>query len=216
MDRRPVLTAALARRVAEMPLSSSQRGLRSRLGVHRPLVVGPAILLGPDGGSPRWRVHVSTDGRLVPLGPRGAGGVACRLRSLRASGATCRPAAALLSAHDVEPPFTPFLFRRGRGPCAEFYGWSLLYQGRSAGVGLIDPHDRFPELPAFYESAQELLDRAAFLAARGVASRAVALLTEERDFSVDAAGRHRNRFYPQAIFCRPQGPGWPDRPARQG
>jgi hypothetical protein len=82
-------------------------------------------------------------------------------------------------------------------------------------VGLIDPHDQFTALPAFYESPQELLDRAEFLAAKGVPSRAVALVTEEADFVVDGAGRRHNRFFPQAIFCQPQGLGWLEAPDRQ-
>jgi hypothetical protein len=215
MDRRSVVTSVLARHVSEIPLAYGRHQLRSRLGVYTPLVVGPAILHGPDGASRRWRVHVSGDGRLLPLAPRSAAALAGRLRSLRASNATCRMGAALLALLDIAPQAPPVRVRSGQGPCSDFYGWSLLYQGRSAGVGLIDPHDHVSELPAFYESPQELLDRAAFLAAKGIPSRAVALVTEEADFVVDGAGRRHNRFFPRGIFCQPQGLGWLHEPARQ-
>ena len=160
-------------------------------------------------------MHVSADGRLLPLGPRSAPALAGRLRSLRARATSSPHGAAILSPLDITPPASPLHLRSGHGPCTEFYGWSLLYQGSWAGVGLIDPHEQLTELPAFYESPQELLDRAEFLAAKGVPSRAVALVTEEADFVVDGAGRRHNRFFPQAIFCQPQGLGWLEAPDRQ-
>jgi hypothetical protein len=215
MDRKPVVTTVLTRHVTDMPLSYGRREVRSRLGVYAPLVVGPAILHGPDGASRRWRVHVSGDGRLLPLGPQLAAPLSSRLRSLRSMGATCRMGAALLSSLDVAQHAKPFRLRWGNGPATDFYGWALLYQSRSAGVGLIDPHERFAELPAFYESPQELLDRAAFLAAKGVASRALALVTEEADFVIDGSGRRHNRFFPECIFCQPHGFGWLDEPVGQ-
>lgn len=185
------------------PLSFTCRVVRSRLGLYAPLVLGQAILHGPDARSHRWRVHVSADGRLMPLGPRSAAAVAGRLRSLRAINAICRVGEAMLSTLDFTEDLCLLHPEPEADKSIECYGWSLLYQSQSAGVGLIDAHEEFTELPAFYESALELLDRAAFLDSKGVRSRAVAIVADETDIVVDSLGRRHNRFFPLEAGGRP-------------
>lgn len=186
---------------ASLPFSC--RVVRSRLGLYAPLVLGQAILHGPDARSHRWRVHVSADGRLMPLGPRSAAAVAGRLRSLRAINAICRVGEAMLSTLDFTEDLCLLHPEPEADKSIECYGWSLLYQSQSAGVGLIDAHEEFTELPAFYESALELLDRAAFLDSKGVRSRAVAIVADETDIVVDSLGRRHNRFFPLEAGGRP-------------
>ncbi len=72
------------------------------------------------------------------------------------------------------------------------------------GVALIDAHESFTDLPAFYESPLELLDRSSFLAARGISTRPIALVTRPEDFEVvENTAEVRNKFLPNALFRCP-------------
>ena len=72
------------------------------------------------------------------------------------------------------------------------------------GTAAIDPHDRFDDLPALFESPLELIDRSVFLAARGIPNRPIAILTRPEDFVRRETGEGwTNRYYPQARFRRP-------------
>jgi hypothetical protein len=198
MNRPPVLTRLPATLLAEGGAEALDR--RYRL-----LVVGPALLHRPLGDLGPWRVRVSTDGSLLPLSPATAGGLAGRLAALRRTGR------ARLGAAILEPPDLPlvgpslrdaFRQRAAASRRREFYGWSLLYRLPGDDDALIDPDERFPDLPAAYESPLELADRQAFLARRGVPSRAIALLTQRDDFDVVEGTVRRNRYCPQASWRR--------------
>jgi hypothetical protein len=84
------------------------------------------------------------------------------------------------------------------------YGWSLLYQLPGlVGVARIDAGETTSDLPAAYESPQELLDRTDFLAARGIATRPLALVTQPEDIARTAGAAYaRNRFVPHAVYQR--------------
>jgi len=173
---------------------------------YRLLVVGAAILHRPHGAAGPWRVQVSTTGSLLPVAPRTAAGLASRLAVLRARG-LARLAAAILDPGDL-PRVAPLLrtallrhdlTQRRR----EFYGWGLLYRLPGAGtVGLVDPHERFPDMPAWYESPLELADRQDFLARRGVPTRAIAIVTQRDDFDVVDGHVRRNRYCARATWRR--------------
>jgi hypothetical protein len=87
----------------------------------------------------------------------------------------------------------------------EIYGWALMYQlPGMLDTAAIDPHEEFDDLPAYYRSPLELVDRAAFLAARGIPNRPIALLTRREDFHPRGVGpRPLNRFQPEVSFRRP-------------
>ena len=87
-----------------------------------------------------------------------------------------------------------------RGAAIEIYGWALLYRGRD-GDALVDAHDEFDDLPAYSTAPAELADRAEHLAARGIASRPVALVTAAEDFI--AGDPARNRFFPAGAYRGP-------------
>jgi hypothetical protein len=194
-----------ARLVAEPSVDAANPPPQRR--AYRPLVVGPVLLRrdGPRGG---WSVRVSGDGRLLPS-PRGGMAVLTRrLQLCRASGIVHRVAAALVAPQDVSLD-SPRLIASDAQPQSEFYGWSLMIQFPDMKtLALVDPHERFADLPAFYESPLELIDRSTFLAGKGIASRPIALITQPGDFVVGADGRLRNRFYPDARFRRPAGLDW--------
>ena len=181
---------------------------RQRGQLVRPLVAGLAIL-HRDGRHAAWQVDVYPDSRLLPHTPRSLAGIDRVVRMHRALGRACRVGAALASPTDLvaeSGSWPPSQARRdcrsGRSP--EMYGWALMYQlPGMRGTASIDPHDRFDELPAFYESALELIDRSTFLTARGIPNRPIALLTRPEDFAGPAGGSGANRFYPQARFHRP-------------
>ena len=129
--------------------------------------------------------------RLFPMAPR-----------------TRRLAAALIAPQDIAGRAAR-LVADDRPPRSDFYGWALLYQlPGMRTLALVDAHERFAELPAFFESPAELVDRSTFLAAKGILSRPLALLTQPADFVLNADGRVRNRFYPQASCQRPIDLGW--------
>ena len=195
--------------------------------IYRPLIVGPAILHRLPASLDarrRWQVDVAPGGRFLPDCPSKALDVerviAWRLRS----GEPCRAGAALVSSSDLAggggavpegvrrdadeafPAGMRFAGRdRGlkRGAAIEMYGWALMYQ--FPGVdnrAWVDPHETHDDLPAYYESPLELLDRAAFLAARGVRTRPIALITRRDDF-IDTSHGPVNRFFPSVRFRQP-------------
>jgi len=205
-----------------------QARVGSRRTLYRPWIVGPAILTRPpqktpaDGGEMEglWQVDVSDDGRLLPLAPRLPADIQQVLDFRRALGLVCRVAVSLLVPTDMPPPLLGELFEpgpqaknRSRFP-VEIYGWSLLYQlPHMHGRAVIEPHDRFCDLPAFYESPLELVDRSAFLTARGIPHRPLALLTQPEDFVPQQTGQgSRNLFASDASLRRtcPLQNLWPD------
>jgi hypothetical protein len=203
MTDSPEIRPVVARLVVEPPFADhAARPVRRR---YRPLVVGPAVRIRRGGGP--WLVRVSTDGRLLPRAWRPAGLRSC-LRRLELAGILHRVAAALVAPQDLAGP-PPRLVPDDRRPRAEFYGWSLLYQlPGMRGLAAVDPHERFADLPAFFESPHELVDRSEFLASRGIPCRPLALITQPGDFVIAAHGRRCNRFYPGERFRRPSGLGW--------
>lgn len=187
-----------------VPEERRRRAVTRRQGTYRPLAVGAVVLLRPRSAGGRWVVTVSDDGLLQPRGPRSLAAAIARSRGLRATGIMARAAIALLAPEDVPlaPDAAGGLARAGslRHDC---YGWSLLYQLPGVrGMAYVDPHERFADLPAFYESPLELIDRAAYLADRGIPSRPLALVTQLDDFRPGPHGRMCNVFYPRGIFRR--------------
>lgn len=153
-----------------------------------------------------WRIDVTTDGSFLPLPHRSLAG----LRRILDDGG--RLGAVLLEPRDV-PRIGPLLRPALRGPrpskVVEIYGWALAYQFAGPhGIGLIDPHDDLPGMPACYESPAELADRQEFLAARGIASRAIAVVTQPSDFD-HRDGVRANRYCPLARLDRACGPAVP-------
>jgi hypothetical protein len=174
---------SIAARLVGLPPAPAQPADPIRGATYRPLIVGAAILRRAADAD-RWSVPVSRDGRLRPLAPASRAGVVARLRALRAAGFPARIAASLVTPEDM----TPGLLRRRRcaRPAVAFYGWALLYQlPPMRGVAWVDPHEEFAELPAFYESPLELIDRAEFLADRGVTTRPLAVIAQAGDFTGD-------------------------------
>jgi hypothetical protein len=176
-----------------------------------------------------WRVDVLAGGTLVPDAPRRPLDIERVVAWRQQRGETCRVAAALVSCCDVTtlPPLSvgeesatslpadapalacqPFENRPQveQAPgVVEIYGWALMYQLPGMfDTAAIDPHEEFDDLPAYYSSPLELVDRAAFLAARGIPNRPIALLTRREDFHPRGVGpRPLNRFQPDVNFRRP-------------
>jgi hypothetical protein len=154
--------------VIDFLLRSPQGGLRSTR--YRPLVIGPAWL-GRRTLDGRWLVPVSTDGRLRPLAARPRRPAGCRALLTWA----------LLTPEDAD---LGLRWRRRtrdgsgrRRHDGELLGWCLLYQPRGIhGWALVDGGPPESGLPAIFELPGELLDRIAFLAARGIRSRPLALV----------------------------------------
>lgn len=125
-----------------------------------------------------------------------------------ALGQSCRLALALATPGDAAPrvaaTVSAGMIDDGHASPPDIYGWALLYQppGHQRGTALVDPHDEHPELPAFYECPLEFLDRTAYLAAKGVPHRALALVTCLEDFETGDT-RRRNRYFPESRFRRP-------------
>jgi len=183
MDHRSSVRSIFARLVG-LPPAPRPVACPVRRATYRPLIVGAAILRRLPGEA-RWSVSVSRDGRLLPLAPASRAGVVASLTALRRAGLSARIAASLVTPEDVP---AALLRRPGCSrPAVMFYGWALLYQLPSLrGQAWIDPHDECAELPAFYESPLELIDRADFLAARGVRTRPLAVVAQAGDFGGDA------------------------------
>jgi hypothetical protein len=194
-----------ARLVGE-PLLDAPVSRRPRR-IYRPLVVGP-VLLRRDGPQGRWSVRVSGDGLLLPAAVGGMEPLTRELQLCRAAGTVHRVGAALVAPQDMGA--VPARLAAGDAqPRSEFYGWSLMVQFPGLdSLALVDPHERLADLPAFYESPLELIDRSTFLAGKGIASRPIALFTQASDFVVDADGRLRNCFFPEARFRRPAELDW--------
>jgi hypothetical protein len=207
MDSRFPLDTPLVRLVPEpapgIPVSTGVPARRR--AVYRPFILGPVLLVQtvPNGS---WEVEVTDDRRLLPAIQTDWDAAGRQVARYRALGLTCRAAAALIVPGDVEERGCHRLlsvcrapFGRRRPSPLEMYGWSLLIQAHGAhGVAHIDPHDEYPDLPAFFELPRELLDRVDFLASRGVASRPLALVTTAADFAPGPDGTFRNRFTPAA------------------
>lgn len=174
---------------------------------YRLLVVGQAVMRRPPAPGAPWRVDVAADGSLLPVMPRSAADLA---ETLDDGG---RLGAVLLEPRDV--PTVGSLLRpalRGRLPAraVEIYGWALLYQPAGwLGTGLIDHHDDFLSMPGFYESPAELADRQDHLAARGIPTRAIAVVSQRTDFDRRGAGVWWNRYCPLARWHRACGPALP-------
>lgn len=206
MVPRPTFSTALARLV---PGGGDPAAARC----YRPLVAGPAILRRSSGAR-AWTVELAHDRLLRPRAPTRAGAAARFARALARRGMTCRIGAALAGPLDV-----PLLVGGDRGArvsaCPQrplrldIYGWALMYQPPGMrGTAIVDADDRFTDLPAMFELPLELLDRAAFLEARGFRTRSLVIPTAPSDFERGADGRLRNRFFscrglPRAGESRP-------------
>ena len=196
MPRFRALARISARLLAAGPPHAVRPGRRHRF---RLLVIGPAVLVRAEPGP--WRVRVA--GGIAPRPVAAGVGVgAVGLRSaVRVAAALLDPLDLATGGHDL---VTAFHGQRPPTAGTEFYGWSLLYQlPHMRGRAVIDSHDSFSELPAFYESPLELVDRSAFLTARGIPHRPLALLTQPEDFVPAQTGRgSRNRFASDASLHR--------------
>lgn len=204
--------SAHVRLVTETPPGwpASPPGNRRGGRLLRPLFAGLAIFHRESRAGTAWRIDVSEDGRLLPHAPRSSEQLRQIVALHRALGRTCRVGAALAAPSDLAigpargPRLAPHADAPGRRR-PEIYGWSLMYQlPGMEGTATIDPHDQFDDLPAFFESPLELIDRSTFLAARGIANRPIALLTRPEDFvRCETGSGWGNRFYPEARFRRP-------------
>jgi hypothetical protein len=201
----PTVTSVLARLVRDTPLSSGAHTAAAAATIYRPLIVGPAILRRPAASGEAWLVSLVPGPSIRPRCPGSRTALVEHVRTLRAAGVACRVAAALVAPEDVraahDAPATGRSARRGDRCRAEFYGWSLLYRpAGSPRTGLVEPHPTFPDLPAFFQSPAELLERSASLAARGVPSRPLALFTQPEDFDEEPDGTWLNRYVAAGTF----------------
>lgn len=207
MGRTTQVTRLTARLVPECPAVGSPASPPPAAPLLRPLVVGAAVLRRPIAAAGPWRVSVSTDGLLMPRAPRCQDHLREQVAASRRAGMACRIAAALFTERDIAS--VSAFRRRAPGIVSDIYGWSLLYQlAGMVGIGLVDDHEQIAGLPAFYESAGELVDRIGHLASRGIPARPLALVTLAEDFRPDEHGRPRNRFLPEARCHRPVGLDW--------
>lgn len=201
--------AAAAVPIRLLTATDAAAGMHGRSTVYRPLIVGPALLVrSPDGGP--WEVEVD-DTTLAPLGCDDGSDSFDRIARYRAQGFRCRLAATLVSPGDTcrRPRHAG---SHGRGADRpehrplEMYGWALMYQLPDAnGIATVDPHDHHPDLPAFFELPQELIDRSDHLARYGIPSRPLALITAASDFDRTPDGQLRNRFASGARFTAARG-----------
>ena len=175
----------------------------------RPLVVGPALLRRPtDGGGP-WRVDLADADGLVPHAPASRRDLRNVIALHGALGHICRLALALASPLDAVAHARPSGRDDRRAaadpPVPDIYGWSIMYRLPGQGTeAIVDPHDEHPGLPAFYDNPLEVVDRMAYLAARRIPHRVLALVTRPEDFErLDDHPAPRNRYYPQSRFARP-------------
>jgi len=204
MNPVPEIRPLRARLVCERP---DLPALPLRRRCYRPLVVGAAVLRQGGAGG-RWLVSVSGDGRLLPVVPPGFVRLRREVMALRPDDGAWRLAAALVTPEDLAGP-PRRLVCQAEPPRLEFYGWSLMVQQPgSRDLAVVDRHERFADLPACYESPLELIDRSSFLAARGIRSRPLALVTQPADFTASADGRLRNRFFPAERFRPPASLDW--------
>lgn len=215
MSLRSSFSPAVARLVTGTgsPTVTGRREPPSRGQLYRPLIAGPAILRRVDGAGP-WQVTVSVDGLLRPLVPGSGAAVRRLMVRQRRSGVLCRIGLALVSPEDLLRAAScnrgddAHARSQARDPARrlrmEIYGWSLMIQLPGIrGIATVDAHDTIDDLPAFYESPLELVDRANHLAARGIPSRPIAVVTQPEDFEHREDGCLLNRFHPQTRFRRP-------------
>lgn len=203
MEQPPPIARVSIRLVPEEAPRGLRRPAARRRATYRPLAIGPAVLFRPRSAGGRWVVSVSTDGLLQPRGPRSLPAAIARSRRLRADGIMARAAVALVAPEDVALWLPAGRLATDDGLRHDCYGWALLYQlPAMRGMAVVDPHDRFDDLPAFYESPLEFVDRAAYLADRGIPARPLALITQLDDFRPGPGGRMCNRFYPRGSFRR--------------
>lgn len=182
----------------------------------RTIVIGPAILLQSGDLRGPWTLSVAAVGSLEPIAPRCPRRLSRTVSRFARHGVRCRLASAIAIpvdftrqgwAHGPLPGEGRFTGRsEGIVPCRSagprmIYGWSLAYRfPDSNGPALVDPHEDVPDLPAFYESAVELIDRAFHLEARGIETRPIAILVHEDDYVRDGRGGRVNRYFPKASF----------------
>jgi hypothetical protein len=193
--------------VVDLPLRLLQS--RDDRSCYRPLAIGRAVLTqSVPGGT--WWVPLSLDGTLRPCNSRGP----LPLHSA----SRIREAVVLISPEDIRGPVRRRAAgdSRHRGGLAQLtgsdiYGWCLMYQPPGMhGIGMIDPHESCDDLPAYFELPLELLDRAEFLAHRGIRSRPLALLAQPGDFQTPPeGGPPRNRFLPGVLRGDPPHHGSP-------
>jgi hypothetical protein len=176
----------------------------------RSIVLGPAILVRPVGVRGPWTLSVSEEGPLEPVFPRCPERLSRTIVSLARDGLQHRMATAIAVPGDFQRRRVPMDGRllHGRTTVSRtIYGWALAYRfPDSTGPALVDPHDEVPDLPAFYDSATELLDRVGYLEARGIETRPIALLVHDRDFVCDGRGGRINRYFPTLVDPRPASP----------
>lgn len=198
------VTSVLARLVRDTPLSSGAAAAADGATVYRPLIVGAAVLRAPAAGGEAWLVSLEPGEAVRPRCPRSRTALLAHVRALRKTGVVCRVAAALVAPEDVRAaPDADHgtSVRRAGLVRSEFYGWSLLYQpAGSPRTGLVEPHPSFPDLPAFFQSPAELLERSESLARRGVRSRPLALFTQPEDFDEGPDGVWLNRYVAAGSF----------------
>ncbi|MCE9631647.1 MAG: hypothetical protein K8S94_13145 [Planctomycetia bacterium] len=202
MTDRPSLVRFSATLLPAVPMAAG-----GRLRTYRLLAIGPALLERSSATTGPWHVRVTTDGSFLPRAPRSPAGFERRITALRSGGGVARLGAAILEPRDlscVAAELRPTLRGHGRASLRhEFYGWALMYQlPDSRGIGLVDPHDEFTDLPAFFESPLELADRQEYLARRCVATRAIALVTQPEDFDAGEQAVPWNRYCPAARWRR--------------
>lgn len=182
-------------------------GMRRR--TLRPLVLGPAILHRQANTQGPWRIDLADDQAIIPHVPECPYGLRRVIALHEALGRTTRVALALASPRDA----CGRRQRAGGGQALgttsptvpEIYGWSIMYRlPHQRFEAFIDPHEDHADLPAFYENPLELLDRTAFLTAKQIRHRVLALVTQPEDFEKRAHQRlGRNRFYPHSRFGHP-------------
>lgn len=188
-------------------LGADGRGARSTI------VLGPAILVRPAEGRGPWTLSVRDDGPLEPVAPRCPKRLSRMLCRFARQGVHHRMASAIAVPSDFQRHRIPLAgrlldARRTARPTVRsggsrsavrhtIYGWALAYRfPDSTGPALVDPHDDVPDLPAFYESPVELLDRIGHLEVRGIETRPIALLVREDDFIRNDRGAWINRYFP--------------------
>lgn len=161
-------------------------GLTSSKRVFRPLVVRPAILYREAGADVPWRVD--TEGELfLPACPTTEESILDVVRFHESFGRTCRIAAALAMPADSSctPLRRPARLRRQR---IDMFGWAIMFQRDGMhGTALVDCHDSHDRLPAFYECPLQLIDRSAYLTARGIRHRPLAIVVRPEDLEHGAA-----------------------------
>lgn len=179
--------------------------------IYRALVIGTAILHRPAGSRGRWTVDLADGVDCLPHSPRRAAGLRRILNLHTSLGKTVRIGAALVTPSDAAGDRIHPATRHSRpaqscqDAAVDIYGYSLMYQlPGMEGVAAVDPHEFFDDMPAWFDSPLELLDRAEFLAARGIPHRPLAIVTQRQDFEpAESDSSPRNRYCRQTAFRQP-------------